>query len=109
MTFRRAELAKAMLVAGVMSGTSADGVDVAICKVSPARDESSTPRVKLLGHAGLAYPKTVRAAVLQAMDAVRLQLPTHDCVLGMFDKVRLPCVYQQMRRIDLDIFALHSK
>lgn len=58
-----------MLVAGVMSGTSADGVDVAICRVSPARDASSTPRVKLLGHVGLAYPKTVRAAVLQAMDA----------------------------------------
>jgi anhydro-N-acetylmuramic acid kinase len=58
-----------MLVAGVMSGTSADGVDIAICRVSPARDGSSTPRVKLLGHVGLTYPKTVRAAVLQAMDA----------------------------------------
>ncbi len=52
-----------------MSGTSADGVDVAICRVSPARDASSTPRVKLLGHVGLSYPKAVRAAVLQAMDA----------------------------------------
>jgi anhydro-N-acetylmuramic acid kinase len=60
---------KTMLVAGVMSGTSADGVDVAICRVSPARDANSTPRVKLLGHVGLAYPKAVKAAVLQAMDA----------------------------------------
>jgi anhydro-N-acetylmuramic acid kinase len=62
-------LAKTMVVAGVMSGTSVDGVDVAICKVSPATDASSTPRVKLLGHVGSAYPKAVRAAVLQAMDA----------------------------------------
>jgi anhydro-N-acetylmuramic acid kinase len=58
-----------MVVAGVMSGTSVDGVDVAICKVSPTTDASSTPRVKLLGHVGSAYPKAVRAAVLQAMDA----------------------------------------
>jgi anhydro-N-acetylmuramic acid kinase len=58
-----------MVVAGVMSGTSADGVDVAICRISSAGDASSTPRVKLLGHLGVAYPNAVKAAVLQAMDA----------------------------------------
>jgi anhydro-N-acetylmuramic acid kinase len=63
-----------MVVAGVMSGTSVDGVDVAICKVSPATDASSTPRVKLLGHVGSAYPKAVRAAVLQAMDATAISV-----------------------------------
>jgi anhydro-N-acetylmuramic acid kinase len=62
-------LEKAMVVAGVMSGTSADGVDVAICRISPARDSAGTPRVKLLGHLGVAYPKGVKAAVLGAMDA----------------------------------------
>jgi len=58
---------KAMIVAGVMSGTSADGVDVALCRISPVSD--GTPRVKLIGHAGFAYPKAVRSAVLAAMDA----------------------------------------
>jgi len=58
-----------MVVAGVMSGTSADGVDVAVCRVSPARDADGTPRVMLLGHVGVAYPKAVKAAVLLAMDA----------------------------------------
>jgi anhydro-N-acetylmuramic acid kinase len=62
-------LAKSMVVAGVMSGTSADGVDVAVCRISPARGEGGTPVVKLLGHVGVAYPKAVRAAVLGAMDA----------------------------------------
>ncbi len=60
---------KSMVVAGVMSGTSADGVDVAVCRISPARVKSGTPVVKLLGHLGVSYPKAVRAAVLGAMDA----------------------------------------
>jgi anhydro-N-acetylmuramic acid kinase len=60
---------KSLVVAGVMSGTSADGVDVALCRISPARDAGGTPRVKLLGHVGVSYPKAVRAAVLCAMDA----------------------------------------
>lgn len=62
-------MARALVVAGVMSGTSADGVDVAVCRISPALREGGTPRVKLLGHAGFAYPKGIRAAVLEAMDA----------------------------------------
>ena len=62
-------MAKALVVAGVMSGTSADGVDVAVCRISPALHDGGTPRVKLLGHAGFVYPKGIRAAVLEAMDA----------------------------------------
>jgi anhydro-N-acetylmuramic acid kinase len=60
---------KSMVVAGVMSGTSADGVDVVVCRISPARVKDGTPVVKLLGHLGVSYPKAVRAAVLGAMDA----------------------------------------
>jgi anhydro-N-acetylmuramic acid kinase len=62
-------MAGAIVVAGVMSGTSADGVDVALCRISRALREGGTPRVKLIGHAGFAYSKAVRAAVLEAMDA----------------------------------------
>lgn len=57
---------KAMIVAGVMSGTSADGVDVAICRVSPANGGT---RVKVLGHFATPYPAKLRKAVLASMDA----------------------------------------
>jgi anhydro-N-acetylmuramic acid kinase len=55
---------KAMVVAGVMSGTSADGVDVAICRVSLGRD--GVAPVKVLGHKHFPYGKKLRASVLAA-------------------------------------------
>lgn len=58
---------KAMIVAGVMSGTSADGVDVAICRVSPGAE--GVPRVKVMAHHAMKYPAKLRAATLAAMDA----------------------------------------
>jgi len=60
-----------MVVAGVMSGTSADGVDVVVCRVSPSVKVGGTPRVKVLGHRAFSYSAEVRAAVLAAMDAKR--------------------------------------
>ena len=58
-----------MLVAGVMSGTSADGIDVAICRIVPNAKEPSLPRLKVLAHQASPFPAEVRAAVLAAMDA----------------------------------------
>ncbi len=57
-----------MVVAGVMSGTSADGIDVALVQISPS-DQPITPAINLLGHTHVPYAKSVRDAVLQAMDA----------------------------------------
>ena len=66
--FSEGMLTKAMVVAGVMSGTSADGVDVAVCRIAPGVGAGASPRVKVVGYRSFRYAKAVRAAVLRVME-----------------------------------------
>jgi anhydro-N-acetylmuramic acid kinase len=56
----------AMTVAGVMSGTSADGIDVAVVRIPFT---NRWPKVKLLAHEAFPYPAELRKKVLAAMNA----------------------------------------
>jgi anhydro-N-acetylmuramic acid kinase len=53
---------RGMLVLGLMSGTSADGIDIALARISGA-----PPRVKarLLNHAAVKFPAQMRAEILR--------------------------------------------
>jgi anhydro-N-acetylmuramic acid kinase len=55
-----------MIVAGVMSGTSADGIDVAIVRVLGRR---RSLRLRLLAHEHVPYSHAVRQRILAAMNA----------------------------------------
>jgi anhydro-N-acetylmuramic acid kinase len=59
---------KSMIIAGVMSGTSADGINVALVRFAK-NQRSGRNGFELLCHAEYPYPKKVRQAVLTAMNA----------------------------------------
>jgi anhydro-N-acetylmuramic acid kinase len=54
--------AKSMLVLGMMSGTSADGIDVALARISGAPPNLDA---KLLGHSSSKFPSAVRREILR--------------------------------------------
>jgi anhydro-N-acetylmuramic acid kinase len=60
---------RAMTVAGIMSGTSADGIDVALVRITPT---APSPKLKLIAHHAVEYPAALRQAVLAAMDAPQI-------------------------------------
>ncbi len=55
-----------MIVAGVMSGTSADGINVALVQMLGS---GSSLRFQLLGHSEFAYPPKVRSVIMNSMNA----------------------------------------
>jgi anhydro-N-acetylmuramic acid kinase len=54
-----------MLVLGLMSGTSADGIDVALARISGAPPHLHT---KLLGHTSINFPPTLRKEILRVAE-----------------------------------------
>jgi anhydro-N-acetylmuramic acid kinase len=56
-----------LTVAGIMSGTSADGIDIALVRIRDGAD--SIPSLKLIAHEAFPFPAALRKAVLAAMNA----------------------------------------
>ncbi len=58
---------ESMIVAGIMSGTSADGIDVAFTRISGRGKDY--PKLQLLAHESFPFASALRKAVLAAMNA----------------------------------------
>jgi anhydro-N-acetylmuramic acid kinase len=89
-----------MIVAGVMSGTSADGINVALVRVMERRRSTGTT-LEFLGHAEFPYPGNIRRLVLTSMNSQRARVADlarlnfllgelyAEAVLGVQKKLRL--------------------
>ncbi|MBO0912282.1 MAG: anhydro-N-acetylmuramic acid kinase [Acidobacteria bacterium] len=59
-----------MIVAGVMSGTSVDGIDVSLVRINRS-SARALPALELLGHQAFPYPADVRRRILVSMNSPR--------------------------------------
>jgi anhydro-N-acetylmuramic acid kinase len=100
-----------MIVAGVMSGTSADGVDVAICRVSPGARKADAPKIEVLGHRAFPFDPELRAAVLAAMDARRTSVAEMSRLSWRLGEVYAGCVEETAQRLGLgpQLVACHGQ
>jgi len=100
----------AMIVAGVMSGTSADGINVALVRIRRGRGRSRHT-IELLGHAEYSYPPKVRAAVLGAMNATEARvadLARLNFVLGELYADAVLAAERQFR-VKADLVGCHGQ
>jgi len=95
------QTAQAMLVAGVMSGTSADGVDVALVGIAPGSDADTTPSIQLIGHRGFPYTQELRERVLSAMDARAISVAELARLNWRLGDVYADCVAQTCTELEV--------
>ena len=122
-----------MIVAGVMSGTSADGINVALVRIAEpggsgfrtafgqaagsrgrvARFHTSRahPNFELIGHAEYSYPKKVRAAVLAAMNAPQVSVADLARLNFLLGELYADAVLATQRkfRIKADLVGCHGQ
>ncbi len=105
-----------MIVAGVMSGTSADGINVALVRIgtSPrvcAVRQRLRHTIDLLGHAEYSYPPRVRAAVLAAMNAQNARVADLARLNFLLGELYADAVLAAQRqfRVKADLVGCHGQ
>ena len=112
-----------MIVAGVMSGTSVDGIDVALVRITGgSRATLSTasgfrgrgrPRhiPTFIGHAAFPYPAKVRAAVLSAMNATQARVADLSRLNFLLGELYAEAVLATQRRfrVKADLIGCHGQ
>jgi anhydro-N-acetylmuramic acid kinase len=110
---------KGLIVAGVMSGTSADGINVALVRIAENRPVSPIARgwgrprhtIELLGHEQYPYPRSIRAAVLAAMNAERARVADLARLNFLLGELYADAVVaaQKQFRIKADLIGCHGQ
>lgn len=118
----RADMKKQdLIVAGVMSGTSADGINVALVRIAEnervhsvaASRGQECPRhtIELLGQAEYPYSRQVRIAVLEAMNSERARVADLSRLNFLLGELYADAVLASQRqlRIKADLVGCHGQ
>src|SRR5215469_965034 len=96
-----------------MSGTSADGIDVALVRIAgKSSPENSGLSFELLGHEHFPYPRAVRDTVLSAMNAGRAsvaELSRLNFLLGELYAEAVDRTRRSARMGQLDLVGCHGQ
>jgi anhydro-N-acetylmuramic acid kinase len=106
-----------MIVAGVMSGTSADGINVALVQLSargrgrPRHTSHQAPRYTLIGHEEYAYPAAVRRVILEMMNAELARVADLARLNFLLGELYAEAVSKAARkhRVKLDLAGCHGQ
>ena len=106
-----------MIVAGIMSGTSADGINVALVRVvgrgrlSPHVSGFTNLSFKFLAQAEYRYPKQVRRAVLDAMNATQTSVAQLARLNFLLAELYAEAVLTTQRRFrqNVDLIGCHGQ
>ncbi|MGB9239800.1 MAG: anhydro-N-acetylmuramic acid kinase [Terriglobales bacterium] len=110
-----------MIVAGVMSGTSADGINVALVRFESARagrakgplphEKKSHSDFELLAHEEYPFPASVRRAILAAMNAELARVADLARLNFLLGELYAEAVAKTARkyRVKLDLVGCHGQ
>lgn len=97
-----------MIVAGVMSGTSADGIEVALVRV---QGRGFNTRFELLRHEHYNYPARVRQLILKAMNAGSASVADHSRLNFLLGELYSDAVLKTCRKakLEVDLVGCHGQ
>ncbi len=108
-----------MIIAGVMSGTSADGINVALVRVSAETGRASRPSphknqhldFTLVGHEEFPFPAPVRRAILGMMNAKLARVADLSRLNFLLGELYAEAVAKTARkyRVKLDLVGCHGQ
>ena len=103
---------RTMTVAGIMSGTSADGIDVALVRIRvPRNSRNLLPQLQLLAHVAVPYPAAVRKYILQMMNADAASVADMSRLNWRLGKLYADAVKLALKKhpMQLDLIGCHGQ